>query len=408
MTTVTVGGYVYVDDTDLSVVYSDGWGVSNTEYAWHGTLHAASKAGLTASITFKGTYISVVGGGGDTNQFGYPSTSYVIDGKNYKTLVTGSDASHDAYFDNVTMFTSPTLPEGEHTLVITNLNGTKPNTFWLDYFWYPDSEAVFRSASSSNLSASSRLTSTSSSSTLATGASSVSSSLDSSRSSSNSAASSSSTTTSGSSLNTAFSSSGSSRQQPFSASTASQGASSAGIASGSSSASPSAPSTTAGNDKDLSAGGSSTSQHVGAIVGGAIGGAVLLALLVILAVYLFLRHRLRYQSTGDDIYKYKMQRDTSPEPDTLFSASGYPHTPSLPPDPFASDPSSEISRTQIETAAPLLAQHPRTPESLETPAAGIFMFRPVTKDRGEYSPLSRTPDAPPAAADTSPPPYFAS
>ncbi|KAL7282794.1 hypothetical protein ACG7TL_004271 [Trametes sanguinea] len=135
MTTVTEGGYVYVDDSDPKVVYSGDWGISNTEYAWHETLHFASEEGSTASLKFTGTWISVVGGGGDTNQFGYPSTSYVIDGKNYKTLQTSADASHDTYFDNVTMFTSPTLDAGEHTLVITNLNGTKPNTFWLDYFW---------------------------------------------------------------------------------------------------------------------------------------------------------------------------------------------------------------------------------------------------------------------------------
>ncbi|KAI9059990.1 hypothetical protein FKP32DRAFT_1679281 [Trametes sanguinea] len=408
MTTVTVGGYVYVDDSDPNVVYSGDWGVSNTQYAWHGTLHAASEEGATASLTFKGTWISVVGGGGDTNQFGYPSTSYVIDGKNYKTLQTGADASHDTYFDNVTMFTSPTLDAGEHTLVITNLNGTKPNTFWLDYFWYPalddasDGSDAGSSSTHETTSQASRTSATSHSTT--SSSSTAATSFSTSSSTSNSSMSSSATTSSGSSSSTSSSSLASS-----SSSTATGASSIPSAVPGSDSVSASlpVPSQTAGNDKDLSVGASGRSQNVGAIVGGAIGGAVFLALLAILAVYLYLRQRMQGRPGGDMVYKYKIQHDASPGPGGLFPPDVHPHTPSLPPDPFASGPSSEMSSSQHEPAAVFVPRHPGTPEPQHPPGPGMFVFRPVSKDRGEYSPLSPAPEAALSGADTLPPPYSA-
>lgn len=39
-------------------------------------------------------------------------------------------------FFNVQLFDSLALDPGEHTLVVTNLNGTSPNTFFLDNFWF--------------------------------------------------------------------------------------------------------------------------------------------------------------------------------------------------------------------------------------------------------------------------------
>ncbi|OSC96383.1 hypothetical protein PYCCODRAFT_87553 [Trametes coccinea BRFM310] len=414
MTTVTEGGYVYVDDSDPKVVYSGDWGISNTEYAWHETLHFASEEGSTASLKFTGTWISVVGGGGDTNQFGYPSTSYVIDGKNYKTLQTSADASHDTYFDNVTMFTSPTLDAGEHTLVITNLNGTKPNTFWLDYFWYPapddlDGSAVSSAGSSTThgtTSQTSKTPATSHSMTTSSSTATTSSSTSTGSSPSNSSTSFSATSSGGSSSSTdSFSLASSSSST---AAGASPSIPSAVPGSGSVSVSMPAPSETAGSDKDLSVGASSRSQNVGAIVGGAIGGAVLLALFAILAVYLFLRHRMHARSGGDMIYKYKIQHDASPGPGGLFPSDDHPHTPSLPPDPFASGPSSETSSAWVESAAVFVPHHPGTPEPQQPPGPGMFVFRPVTKDRGEYAPLSTAPEAALSVVDTLPPPYSAS
>lgn len=66
---------------------------------------------------------------------GYPSASFVIDGQNDGTSIAASPSITD-FFCNFTFFTSPNLPDGEHTLVVTNLNGTRPNVLWFDWIWY--------------------------------------------------------------------------------------------------------------------------------------------------------------------------------------------------------------------------------------------------------------------------------
>ena len=75
---------------------------------------------------------------GSVDVYGIPSTSYAIDGTvlaNYTAPIIDP-----GFFQlNVTFFTSPTLTAGTHTLVITNLNGTAPNVFWLDYLAYSPS-----------------------------------------------------------------------------------------------------------------------------------------------------------------------------------------------------------------------------------------------------------------------------
>lgn len=92
-----------------------------------------------------GTLVSVMVCVEEIKDGGYPSASFVIDGQNYGT-VAASPSSTESLF-NITLFTSPNLPAGEHTLVVTNLNGTRPNVFWLDRIWYISS-AVSNSTSS--------------------------------------------------------------------------------------------------------------------------------------------------------------------------------------------------------------------------------------------------------------------
>ena len=80
----------------------------------------------------------VVGSLGSVDVYGVPTTSYSIDGTilaNYTAPVIDP-----GFFQlNVTFFTSPTLTPGKHTLVITNLNGTSPNVYWLDYIRFSPS-----------------------------------------------------------------------------------------------------------------------------------------------------------------------------------------------------------------------------------------------------------------------------
>lgn len=66
--------------------------------------------------------------------YGWPVMGFSIDGvqQYMNTFPPGISA---ALFTNATFFNTPVTP-GEHLLTITNLNGTAPNTFWLDYVFY--------------------------------------------------------------------------------------------------------------------------------------------------------------------------------------------------------------------------------------------------------------------------------
>ncbi|KAI0328212.1 hypothetical protein GY45DRAFT_1326624 [Cubamyces sp. BRFM 1775] len=403
MTSATADGYVYVDDNDPSVIFSGGWDVSTTPYAWHHSLHAAQGAGLTATFTFTGTWISVVGGGGDTNTFGWPSTSYVIDGKNYGILNTGSDASPDTYFDNVTMFTSPTLPAGKHTLVITNLNGTKPNTFWLDYFWYLPSDDPSTSTHTSAATTAGDTQPTnhpaSSHSTTASHTSASSTSTSANHEESISVTSTSSSAASGSSSSTSLAQLPSSltpSSAPSGASAQALGSAGAAQSSLSAAALPS-PTATAGNDASASVSGHS--QNLSAIIGGAVGGAVLLALLAILGVYFYLKYRLGARPGHNALEK--IHRD--PNGGALLPTATTPDTISFTPGSSSSGPASDWSGQQPGSAALLL---PNSESASEEPSSssrmGIFRIRSMRKDRNLVSPSAASPPI-----EALPPPYSA-
>ncbi|KAI9059991.1 hypothetical protein FKP32DRAFT_1077820 [Trametes sanguinea] len=283
-------GYVYVDDADPRIVVSDNWGVSSISYAYDGTLHGASVADATATFTFTGTAVSVVGGIGAVSEYGWPSSSYAIDGKVVGTfdLVTdGHMDDYNAFSYNYTYFTSPVLSPGKHTLVVTTLNGTSPNTYWLDYIRFLPPGTTATSSSSTAPASQASLASSSYSSTSAAGSVSTSPTFTS--------------NTSGStSLSFSASSSSSSSLSGASSLSSGQSSSQSSGTSGTPALPPSAPAATNSQSSDVVAGASSHSSHVGAIIGGAVGGAVLLALLAILGVYLYLRRRAHIPYSGGD------------------------------------------------------------------------------------------------------------
>lgn len=88
--------------------------------------------------------VGAMGCSGDTNRYGWPSESFVIDGvaSGIETVPTGLAGFVTTVYFNVTFFTSPALDPGEHTIVLTNLNGTVPNTLCFDRFWYISTEDV--------------------------------------------------------------------------------------------------------------------------------------------------------------------------------------------------------------------------------------------------------------------------
>ena len=70
---------------------------------------------------------------GSVDVHGVPTTQYDVDGSVLGTY-TAPVIAPGFFIGNQTYFISPNLSPGEHQLTITNLNGTTPNVFWLDYF----------------------------------------------------------------------------------------------------------------------------------------------------------------------------------------------------------------------------------------------------------------------------------
>ncbi|KAH9939377.1 uncharacterized protein BXZ73DRAFT_99580 [Epithele typhae] len=123
-----------VDDYNPSVQYSPNWiATEQLPTEVDGTRHGAAAAGLTATLSFKGTGIQVVGVLEPTGANGQPTTQYAIDGQVVDTYTAPYTPDGQTTF-NVTFFSKNDLSSEDHTLVITNMNGQSPTLFWLDYF----------------------------------------------------------------------------------------------------------------------------------------------------------------------------------------------------------------------------------------------------------------------------------
>ncbi|TBU55539.1 hypothetical protein BD310DRAFT_684153 [Dichomitus squalens] len=127
--------WAFVDDADPRIQYSSGWQAFVNGSEFDGTKHGAAEAGLTATLNFTGTQVVVVGSLGSVDVHGVPTTLYTIDSAE-AGLYTAPIIQPGGFALNVTFFQSKVLPPGDHTLTITNVNGTKPNVFWLDYIEY--------------------------------------------------------------------------------------------------------------------------------------------------------------------------------------------------------------------------------------------------------------------------------
>ncbi|RDX47793.1 hypothetical protein OH76DRAFT_716961 [Lentinus brumalis] len=126
-----------IDDGDSAVQYSAGW-VHDLGFqpAVYHTRHGAVGKGSSVSLTF----VEVVTTLDPTPQGGRPTTSYTIDGSHVAT-VTAPFAPNALTQFNITTFSKNGLPPGSHVLNITNMNGTSPNIFWIDYFLVYDPPA---------------------------------------------------------------------------------------------------------------------------------------------------------------------------------------------------------------------------------------------------------------------------
>ncbi|KAI0758001.1 hypothetical protein C8Q74DRAFT_291487 [Fomes fomentarius] len=274
--------WVTVDDADPSIQYSSGW-QANTDVGGllDGTRHGATTAGMTVSFRFTGTQVMVAGSMGSWDVQGVPTSQYDIDSRTVGTF-TAPIIEPGFRISNQTYFTSDDLPPGEHQLTITNVNGTKPNVFWLDYIAYlpaitPSSTPTPSESASLSRSSSTALSTPSSSSASSTPSSASSTTI-------SSAPSASSTTP--------ISSDPSTPSNSFSSTLSASSTSSApsSFASG-------------GQQSDTT---SAKPSYTAVIVGGAIGGAALLAAILVL-IYCKLRRQRR--ATGASL-SYNGDEDT--------------------------------------------------------------------------------------------------
>jgi hypothetical protein len=115
--TVTVsntapGTVTRVQQTDPSVTYAGSWTQGDTSFAWSGGTAAFSRggAGTRATLTFNGTKVSWIG----WREARGGMARVLLDG----ALVAEVDLYAPAAEISVPVFTSATLPEGPHTLVV--------------------------------------------------------------------------------------------------------------------------------------------------------------------------------------------------------------------------------------------------------------------------------------------------
>ncbi|RPD67557.1 hypothetical protein L226DRAFT_566248 [Lentinus tigrinus ALCF2SS1-7] len=140
-----------IDDNDPSVQYTPLWDLAEGPgygRSYNLTLHSVRDAGQSVAVAFRGTGIQVVIMREPTSVAGYPVTVYYIDGT-YIASIDTPFVPDGRSQSNVTVFTKRDLTQGAHVLNITNMNGTRPSTFWLDYFLVDASSAALNPSSSS-------------------------------------------------------------------------------------------------------------------------------------------------------------------------------------------------------------------------------------------------------------------
>lgn len=151
---------IIVDDHDSSIIFSPGWLKVTTGAEYNNTKSGAQQAGMTATFIFNGrssmrisicgltraligTGVEVYGSVGSYDVCGVPIPSYELDGLPASEVQYQAQIIEPPHFTWNTMFyRSALLQPDQHTLVITNLNGTPPAAFWIDYIIYTPSGGV--------------------------------------------------------------------------------------------------------------------------------------------------------------------------------------------------------------------------------------------------------------------------
>jgi len=136
-----------IDDSDSAVVYSGKWSsYSDWSSSYQRTTHVSGTLNDRAVLTFRG--IGVLVNSGQQGVGSRVRASYSIDGGSPTTIVYSNDSSQltsQAY-------RSPTLPDGQHTLTVTNLGSDFNNIYnlYLDSFLVIGADETTPASSSSN------------------------------------------------------------------------------------------------------------------------------------------------------------------------------------------------------------------------------------------------------------------
>ncbi|KIM22509.1 hypothetical protein M408DRAFT_28640 [Serendipita vermifera MAFF 305830] len=138
-----MSGTIVVDDADPGIQYTGSWTaltaalyLTNPEHMK--TIHESHQQGDTITYTFTGTQITVYCSLSSPHRKGIPSSTYQIDsGTPVRFNSTGEVPNVVLWTSNVShipFYTSPSLPEGQHTIKITVEPGTGTPSFYFDFF----------------------------------------------------------------------------------------------------------------------------------------------------------------------------------------------------------------------------------------------------------------------------------
>ncbi|KAJ3473629.1 hypothetical protein NLI96_g12906 [Meripilus lineatus] len=115
-----------VDDRDPQIRYNGTWELKGVQAEYQSTTSLNNIPGGTASLTFSGVQVAVYGS--RTSGTYFTRSTYVMDGDNPTVFTAPPESSSTIY--GIQFYNSGTLPNTEHTLIITNYG----YWFYLDYF----------------------------------------------------------------------------------------------------------------------------------------------------------------------------------------------------------------------------------------------------------------------------------
>ncbi|KAF7345865.1 hypothetical protein MVEN_01608400 [Mycena venus] len=135
-----------VDDRDPRIEYEGAWNNGGVPVEFQGTTKYATQAGATASFTFVGRSIAVYGSV-SVEHPAIASMSFVIDNSTTGSYTPPDDI--DAALTRAVLWSSPSMTEGSHKLVITQTKANGQGQIYLDYLLFQTALAASDPASSS-------------------------------------------------------------------------------------------------------------------------------------------------------------------------------------------------------------------------------------------------------------------